>query len=71
MLPQFSFIYLFNFLCFKQKKRSKENKNTNGQDPFDDDDDDDEEKMTEIAKKFEAKYVWIFLLIYFFDYYYG
>ncbi|XP_008554892.1 ubinuclein-2 isoform X2 [Microplitis demolitor] len=39
-----------------EKKRSKENKNTNGQDPFDDDDDDDEEKMTEIAKKFEAKY---------------
>ncbi|XP_057341519.1 ubinuclein-2-like isoform X2 [Microplitis mediator] len=37
-----------------EKKRSKENKNTNGQDPFDDDDDDDETR--EIAKRFEAKY---------------
>ncbi|KAH0550195.1 ubinuclein-2 isoform X1 [Cotesia glomerata] len=36
-----------------EKKRSKENKNTNGLDPFDDDDD---EKERIIARKFEAKY---------------
>lgn len=48
-----------NYLFTLQKKRRKDKRGdentTNGLDPFDDDD--DEDKLRDMAKRFEAKYV--------------
>lgn len=52
-------------MFFSQKKRKKL-KRKNGNDPFEDDDEDDQEKMREMARKFNMKYVSIGIKKYFF-----